>query len=258
MNIDNQLVVINTPKNNKFLAVVDLKKEFTTNEGKFKFSQIKNIPTLVKTSTGINFKIYKPTYKEFVLLMKRGPQIIYPKDVAQIILESNIHNSSKVLEIGSGSGALTLYLYTLLKNTGVIYSLDSSRINQRRADKTISRYISTLSDENKDITFINEELVNFKYKTLNEKIDAIITDVPEPWEFFANNKIENGVSWVSYLPSMTQVMRMNDLLKEQQFQDIEVKEIILRDWVVDEKIVRPSNKLVSHTGFLISAKYIKY
>ena len=90
MNIDNQLVVINTPKNNKFLAVVDLKKEFTTNEGKFKFSQIKNIPTLVKTSTGINFKIYKPTYKEFVLLMKRGPQIIYPKDVAQIILESNI------------------------------------------------------------------------------------------------------------------------------------------------------------------------
>ena len=190
--------------------------------------------------------------------MKRGPQIIYPKDVAQIILESNIHNSSKVLEIGSGSGALTLYLYTLLKNTGVIYSLDSSRINQRRADKTISRYISTLSDENKDITFINEELVNFKYKTLNEKIDAIITDVPEPWEFFANNKIENDVSWVSYLPSMTQVMRMNDVLKEQQFQDIEVKEIILRDWVVDEKIVRPSNKLVSHTGFLISAKYIKY
>ena len=258
MNIDNQLVVINTPKNNKFLAVVDLKKEFTTNEGNFKFSQIKNIPTLVKTSTGINFKIYKPTYKEFVLLMKRGPQIIYPKDVAQIVLESNIHNSSKVLEIGSGSGALTLYLYTLLKNTGVLYSLDSSRINQRRADKTISRYISTLSDENKDITFINEELINFKYNTLNEKIDAIITDVPEPWEFFTNNKIENSVSWVSYLPSMTQVMRMNDLLKEQQFQDIEVKEIILRDWVVDENIVRPSNKLVSHTGFLISAKYIKY
>ena len=71
-------------------------------------------------------------------------------------------------------------------------------------------------------------------------------------------QIENSVSWVSYLPSMTQVMRMNDELKEQQFQDIEIKEVILRDWVVDEKIVRPSNKLVSHTGFLVSAKYIKY
>ena len=72
------------------------------------------------------------------------------------------------------------------------------------------------------------------------------------------NKIKNSVNWVSYLPSMTQVMRMNDALKEQQFQDIEIKEVILRDWVVDEKIVRPSNKLVSHTGFLISANYIKY
>ena len=258
LNIDNQLIVIKTPKNNKFLAVVNIEKEFTTNEGKFKFSQIENIPCIVKTSTGVNFKIYKPTYKEFVLLMKRGPQIIYPKDVAQIIIESNIHNSSKVLEIGSGSGALTLYLYTLLKNTGKLYSLDSSKVNQRRADKTIARYISTLSEKNMDITFLNYELSNFDYLSLNEEMDAIITDVPEPWEFFTNNIIENNLSWVSYLPSMTQVMRMNNLLQDNQFQDIEIKEVILRDWVVDEKIVRPSNKLVSHTGFLISAKYIKY
>ena len=258
MNIDNQLVVIKTPKNNKFLAVIDIEKEFITNEGKFKFSNVENIPSIVKTTAGVNFKIYKPTYKEFVLLMKRGPQIIYPKDVAQIVLELNIHNSSNVLEIGSGSGALTLYLYTLLKNTGKLYSLDSSKINQRRANKTISRYISTLSEENNDITFLNEELVNFNYKTLNEKINSIITDVPEPWEFFTNNKIENSIHWVSYLPSMTQVMRMNDTLKDEQFQDIEIKEVILRDWVVDEKIVRPSNKLVSHTGFIISAKYMKY
>ncbi len=258
MNIDNQLVVICTPKNNKFLAVVDIKKEFTTNEGNFKFSEIKNIPSLIKSSTGVNFKIYQPTYKEFVLLMKRGPQIIYPKDVAQIVLESNIHNSSKVLEIGSGSGALTLYLYTFLKNTGKLYSLDSSRVNQRRADKTISRYISTLSEKNNDITFLNDELSNFDYDSLDENIDAIITDVPEPWEFFTNNRIESNVSWVSYLPSMTQVMRISSLLKDNQFQNIEIKEVILRDWVVNEKIVRPSNKLVSHTGFLVSAKYIKY
>ena len=258
MNLDNQLVIINTPKNNKFLAVVDIDKEFTTNEGKFKFSQIKNIPSLVKVSTGVDFKIYKPSYKEFVLLMKRGPQIIYPKDVAQIVLESNIHNSSKVLEIGSGSGALTLYLYSLLKNTGRLYSLDSSRINQRRADKTIARYLSLLSEENNAVTFINEELANFDYKNCIEKIDAIITDVPEPWEFFIKNKIENSINWVSYLPSMTQVMRMNNVLKDNKFQDIEIKEVILRDWVVDDKVVRPSNKLVSHTGFLLSAKYIKY
>ena len=53
-------------------------------------------------------------------------------------------------------------------------------------------------------------------------------------------------------------LRRESFLIENNFQDIEVKEVILRDWIVDKKVVRPTNKLVSHTGFLVSAKYIKY
>jgi tRNA (adenine57-N1/adenine58-N1)-methyltransferase len=257
LNIDNQLIVIKNSKN-KYLSVVESDKEFITNEGKFKFSDLKKIPSIVTTTTGIDFQIYTPTYKEFVLLMKRGPQIIYPKDVGQIIVESNLHNSSRVLEIGSGSGALTLYLYSLLQNSGKLYSLDSSKINQRRANKTISRYLSTYSKDTVDVNFINEKLDKFNFKNLEDKIDAIITDVPEPWDFFINNKIDTNLNWVSYLPSMSQIIRINETLKEKNFQDIEVKEVILRDWIVDKKVVRPTNKLVSHTGFLISAKYIKY
>ena len=257
MNIDNQLIVIKTSKN-KYLSVVESDKEFITNEGKFKFSDLKKIPSMVTTTTGIEFQIYTPTYKEFVLLMKRGPQIIYPKDVGQIIVESNLHNSSRVLEIGSGSGALTLFLYSLLQNSGKLYSLDSSKINQRRANKTISRYLSTYSKDTVDVNFINEKLDKFNFKNLEDKIDAIITDVPEPWDFFINNKIDTNLNWVSYLPSMSQIIRINETLKEKNFQDIEVKEVILRDWIVDKKVVRPTNKLVSHTGFLVSAKYIKY
>ena len=257
MNIDNQLVVIKTSKN-KYLSVVENDKEFITNEGKFKFSDLKRIPSIVTTSTGIDLQIYSPTYKEFILLMKRGPQIIYPKDVGQIIVESNLHNSSRVLEIGSGSGALTLYLYSLLKNTGELYSLDSSKKNQRRANKTISRYLSTYSKDKVDVNFIHEHLENFKFNNLEDKIDIIITDVPEPWDFFINNKIHTNINWVSYLPSMTQIIRINETLKENNFQDIEVKEVILRDWIVDKKVVRPTNKLVSHTGFIVSAKYIKF
>ncbi len=257
MNIDNQLIVIKTSKN-KYLSVVENDKEFITNEGKFKFSDLKKIPSIVTTTTGIDFQIYTPTYKEFVLLMKRGPQIIYPKDVGQIIVESNLHNSSRVLEIGSGSGALTLYLYSLLQNSGKLYSLDSSKINQRRANKTISRYLSTYSKDTVDVNFINEKLDNFNFENLEDKIDAIITDVPEPWDFFINNKIDTNLNWVSYLPSMSQIIRINETLKEKNFQDIEVKEVILRDWIIDKKVVRPTNKLVSHTGFLVSAKYIKY
>ena len=63
-----------------------------TNEGKINYNDITSIPTSVKSTTGEEFIIYSPTYKEFVLLMRRGPQIIYPKDVGSIIVDGNIRN----------------------------------------------------------------------------------------------------------------------------------------------------------------------
>ena len=258
LNLDNELVVIKSEKN-KYLAVIDYTKEFVTNEGKIFLKNINSIPSKILSSTGVEFKIYKPSYKEFVLLMKRGPQIIYPKDSAQILIEANIHSSSNVLEIGTGSGALTLLLYTLISKSGSLTTLDISKTNQRRAQKTIKRYFSKNEINNENILkFINVELENFNFKELNYKIDTIITDVPEPWIFFKNNKIENSITWVSYLPSISQIAKIKETLIENYFENIEIKEVIVRDWVVDNKIMRPSNRLVSHTGFIISANFIKY
>ena len=131
MNLDNELIIVKTD-NNKYLAVIDITKEFITNEGKFNFKDIKSIPSIVKSSTDQTFKIYRPTFKEFILLMKRGPQIIYPKDISQIVIEANISSSSKVLEIGTGSGALTLYLINIL-NFDYNYTIKSTNINQNYA-----------------------------------------------------------------------------------------------------------------------------
>ena len=258
MSQDNKLVVVKTSKS-KYLAVIDIEKEFITNEGKFSFSDIKKIPSSIQSSTGVEFKIYHPTYKEFVLLMKRGPQIIYPKDIGQIILEADINKNSNVLEIGTGSGALTLFLLNIVGPEGLLISLDVSKKNQRRTKKTIDRYMSTKNFNNKyNLDFITTSLIDFKFEEHSEVIDTVVTDVPEPWEFFENNTVKKDLKWVSYLPSITQITKINEVLIKNKFENIEVKEVILRDWVVDKKIVRPSNKLVSHTGFIISGRYIKY
>ena len=258
MSQDNKLVVVKTSKS-KYLAVIDIEKEFITNEGKFSFSDIKKIPCSIQSSTGVEFKIYHPTYKEFVLLMKRGPQIIYPKDIGQIILEADINKNSNVLEIGTGSGALTLFLLNIVGPEGLLISLDVSKKNQRRTKKTIDRYMSTKNFNNKyNLDFITTSLIDFKFEEHSEIIDTVVTDVPEPWEFFENNTVKKDLKWVSYLPSIIQITKINEVLIKNKFENIEVKEVILRDWVVDKKIVRPSNKLVSHTGFIISGRYIKY
>ena len=258
MNLDNELIIVKTD-NNKYLAVVDITKEFITNEGKFHFKDITSIPSILKSSTGQEFKIYRPTFKEFILNMKRGPQIIYPKDISQIVIESNISSSSKVLEIGTGSGALTLYLVSILNEKGSLTTVDISKTNQRRAKKTIERYLSTKEiNEEYNLKFINQDLNDFNFSEISNDIDTIITDVPEPWIFFDNNKINTDIVWVSYLPSITQVIKTKECLESNNFENIEVKEVILRDWYLNKKIARPDNKLISHTGFLLSARFIKF
>ena len=138
MNLDNELIIVKTD-NNKYLAVIDITKEFITNEGKFNFKDIKSIPSIVKSSTDQTFKIYRPTFKEFILLMKRGPQIIYPKDIGSILIAGNISKNSNILEIGTGSGALTLYLILILDKESQLFTLDESKRNQKRAQKTKRR-----------------------------------------------------------------------------------------------------------------------
>ena len=137
VSLDNSLVVIQS-KNKKYLTVLTSGDEFIINDGKISYDDIKTLPVQVQSSTGDYFNIYTPTYKEFVLLMRRGPQIIYPKDVGSIIVDGNIKNNSTVLEIGTGSGALTLFLILILGKEGKLYSLDADNKNQYRAEKTLS------------------------------------------------------------------------------------------------------------------------
>ena len=250
MSLDNSLVVIQS-KNKKYLTVLTSGDEFIINDGKISYDDIKTLPVQVQSSTGDYFKIYTPTYKEFVLLMRRGPQIIYPKDVGSIIVDGNIKNNSTVLEIGTGSGALTLFLILILGKEGKLYSLDADNKNQYRAEKTIERYLSTLNkDIESNLKLINSELINFSLESLEEKIDTIVTDVPEPWDFFENNIINKDLSWVSYLPSISQVEKISVCLKENNFQNIEIKETLERYWIIKENILRPKMKWLAILGLL--------
>jgi tRNA (adenine57-N1/adenine58-N1)-methyltransferase len=189
--------------------------------------------------------------------MRRGPQIIYPKDVGSLIVDGNITNISTVLEIGTGSGALTLFLLLILGKKGMLYSLDSEVKHQYRASKTINRYISTFNkDYEYNLELIHKELIDFRMVNIDKDIDTIITDVPEPWEFFYENKIEKELTWVSYLPSISQVEKLTNILKENKFENIEIKENLERYWIIKDNILRPKNEMVGHTGFIVSARFI--
>ena len=109
MSLDNTVVVLKNNKN-KHLAVLKDDQEFVTQNGVIKFNDIKELPSVINSSNNHEYHVYIPSFEEFILLMKRGPQIIYPKDIGSILIAGNINKNSNILEIGTGSGALTLYL----------------------------------------------------------------------------------------------------------------------------------------------------
>lgn len=256
VSLDNTVVVLKNNKH-KHLAVLKDDQEFVSQNGVIKFNDIRELPSTVTSSKNHEYYVYIPSFDEFILLMKRGPQIIYPKDIGAILIAGNISKNSNILEIGTGSGALTLYLNLILDKKSQLFTLDENEKNQRRAQKTIERFVASSKINNLvDVNYINGKLSAFAFNDLSDKVDTIITDIPEPWEFFLKNQIKQNLNWVSYLPSISQVEKIVTKLRENNFVNIKITETLNREWIVDKKIVRPKNEMVGHTGFVVGARYL--
>ena len=256
VSLDNTVVVLKN-NNHKHLAVLKDDQEFVSQNGVIKFNDIRDLPSIVTSSKNHEYHVYIPSFDEFILLMKRGPQIIYPKDIGSILIAGNINKDSNILEIGTGSGALTLYLNLILDKKSQLFTLDENEKNQRRAQKTIERYLTSSKINNVvNVNYINTKLSSFSFKDLADKVDTIITDIPEPWEFFLKNQIEKDLNWVSYLPSISQVEKIVTNLRENNFLNIKITETLNREWIIDRKIVRPKSEMVGHTGFVVSARFL--
>lgn len=256
VSLDNTVVVLKNNKH-KHLAVLKDDQEFVSQNGVIKFNDIRELPSTVTSSKNHEYYVYIPSFDEFILLMKRGPQIIYPKDIGAILIAGNISKNSNILEIGTGSGALTLYLNLILDKKSQLFTLDENEKNQRRAQKTIERFVASSKINNLvNVNYINSKLSAFAFNDLADKVDTIITDIPEPWEFFLKNQIKQNLNWVSYLPSISQVEKIVTKLRENNFVNIKITETLNREWIVDKKIVRPKNEMVGHTGFVVGARYL--
>ncbi|MEX2420417.1 MAG: SAM-dependent methyltransferase, partial [Actinomycetota bacterium] len=63
--------------------------------------------TVVHSATGMSFRAFRPRMADFVLKMPRGAQVVYPKDVGAILVQTDVFPGARVLEAGTGSGSLT-------------------------------------------------------------------------------------------------------------------------------------------------------
>jgi tRNA (adenine57-N1/adenine58-N1)-methyltransferase len=182
--------------------------------------------------------------------MKRDTQIIYPKDLALIVLYADIHPGCTVLEAGIGSGSLTLALLRAVGPEGKVVSYEMRPEFIERARKNIELCLGdapNLEIKQRDI-----------YEGIEEQgIDRIILDIPEPWQVVedAADCLLPGGIFVGYLPTIIQVKALVDALQaEKRFTSIKAFEALLRDWHIEGLSVRPVHQMVAHTGFITLAR----
>ena len=206
----------------------------------------------VETSRGERLLAVRPTLADYVLKMPRGAQVIYPKDLALILILADVYPGATVVEAGTGSGALTMALVRAVGPSGHVFSYDVREEFLRTAARNIGRYLGetpTLVLRQHDVTT----------GIPDGRADRIVLDLPEPWHVVgpATDALRSGGVLLAYLPTTIQVQQTVEALRASRvFALIEIVEALVRPWNVEGLSVRPAHRMVAHTGFLITARRV--
>ena len=201
------------------------------------------------TDRGHSLLAVRPTLADFVREMPRGPQIIYPKDLGSIITLADIFPGATVVEAGLGSGSLTA---ALLRGVGPTGRVITYEVNESVVPRAMGNIQAVVPDPSNLTVTIGDI-----YQGISEReVDRVVLDVPEPWQAVAavGDALVMGGVMLSFLPTILQVHRLVlGLHQDSRFQLIEAVETLLRSWHVTERSVRPSHRMVAHSGFLTTA-----
>ena len=208
-----------------------------------------NVGGWYRTDKSHTLLAVRPSLGDFVRQMPRGPQIIYPKDLGNIVNFADIFPGATVIEGGLGSGALTSALLRAVGNTGKVINYEIDEAVLPKAMRNIERVTPDPSNLEVKISDI--------YQGIDEReVDRVVLDVPEPWQAVAGigDALVMGGIMLSFVPTILQVQRLVLAMEEDgRFQMIESLETLLRTWHVTERSVRPDHRMIAHSGFLTTA-----
>jgi len=183
--------------------------------------------------------------------MRRGAQIVTPKDAAQILLLAGVAPGGQVAEAGSGSGALTLVLASAVGPTGRVVSCD------RRAD--------FLENARTNVARAGwGDRVEFRARDVakdgwgEEGFTSVVLDLAEPWEVLSASRtsLVSGGYVATYTPTYNQLERTVRRLRDEGFGEVRASELIERGIHVGEGGTRPEFDMLGHTGFLASGRKV--
>ena len=246
------LVLLITDDHKRYLIRLQAGQSHHTHLGPFRHDEMIGIPwgSAVFTERRHRALILQPALTDLVDQIKRGTQIIYPKDAAYIVHRLSLHAGSRVIEAGTGSGGLTVALAWAVAPTGVVYThevrADIFQIARSNLERVgLLPYVRMVQSD-----------IDRGFRAVD--VDAVFLDVREPWLYLEHvrHALRPGGFFASILPTANQVIDLLHGLENHHFADVAVEELILRAYKPTPDRFRPEDNIVGHTGFLVFARAI--
>ncbi len=201
----------------------------------------------IKTHMGKQVKVVKADVNDLIELMQRRCSILLPKDIGIVISYTGLGCGDRVVDAGTGAGAIALHFANVVGNDGKVYSYEIRDDFAQIAQSNIDQF-----------QFINVEIKNkdIKEGIDEENIDLVFLDLPKPYELLESvyESLKAGGWLAVYAPYIEQVQIFHRIAKKVGFSEINTIECILREIEVKVKGTRPKTRMVGHTGYLSFAR----
>ena len=251
------VVILTDSRGKKYKVMLREGGVFTFHRGMVRHEDIVGLydGSTVKSTKGENMLVWRPTYADFVQKMRRGAQIIYPKDIAAILILADIYPGARVLEAGTGSGALTIALLRAVGDRGIVFSYENRSDFLEIAKRNIHTFFKHASGE----VGIGRLVLRPHdiYEGIAERnLDRIILDLPEPWKALphVSYALRGGGILLCYLPTVLQVFKTAKRISRMKFEIMGIYEVLMREWEISGISIRPAHRMIAHTGFIFVAR----
>ena len=246
-------VQLTDPKGKLYSFTIVPGKEWHTHKGWISHDDLIGMPegSVVSTTAGLKFTAFKPLLADYVLTMPRGATIVYPKDAAMIVGLADIYPGARVLEAGVGSGALTISLLRAAGDKGYVHSVERRADFAENARSNVDAYFEGAPSNWKlDVGDLQDQ-------DFDSEFDRVILDMLAPWECvdIAARALRPGGVFMSYVATTTQLSATAEAIKQDgRFTEPESSETLVRGWHHEGLAVRPQQRMIGHTGFLIQSR----
>lgn len=247
-----ELIMLIDRKKRRYLTTLTDGGEFHSHAGALPHADMIGQQEGQEFRSGKNaaYLVVRPTMSDFVLKMKRGAQVIYPKDIGPILMLADIFPGARVLESGLGSGALSM---ALLRAGADITGYELRDDFAEQAVANVTEFLGTEVLDRYDVH------VRSAYDPFDHTgFDRVVLDLPEPWNVVphAAQALASGGIILAYTPSIIQATTFKAALNDHGFGMAETIEVLHRGWHIEpaNNAVRPDHRMVGHTGFLTTAR----